>query len=99
MTKLKIFTKMDGITISSLRTNARSQSKYVKPVPKGRFWGQRTMYVNSCEVHNEITPTVPVETFGLDPHDRSKIIPLGVRKYCVMCWTWVDAPLRSENGN
>lgn len=94
---LTIFTKKDNKTTSSIKISGH-QKKLVKPVPQGRYWGVNQMYVNPCPVHDDETPTLPVDTYAFDEEKQGGIF-LGTRRYCVMCWTWVDAEetLKKEN--
>ncbi len=85
---LKIFVKMDERTVSSLKAGTAYRRRLVQ-VPKN--YGKRTIYLNPCEEHPPGTPVISVETFAFETGTDGK--PLGKRKYCVLCWTWMDAPL------
>lgn len=95
MSKIKVFLKQDGQTVSSLKVEGM-QRRLVKPIPSKSKWvGQRTLYVNPCEVHDDQSPTVPLEAFMFDPTIEGGK-PVGVKRFCILCWQPVEKVLKKD---
>jgi hypothetical protein len=84
-TKLKVILTKDHTAVSSLRVEGL-RVVHIRPTPKRKWFSQQAIYVTPCEVHDERTPAVPVDTVHWDPVSR-KATSLGPHKFCVLCWT------------